>query len=187
MRLAARPFIFLRHGETDWNRERLCLGQADRPLTALGRRQARAARSRLRGLGISAVFHSPLARAAETAAILSAGLGLAPIAEPGLIEACLGEKEGRPEEDPEDDFIARWFAGEDIPGAEPYSAFRRRIISGANRCLLSAPDGLPLLVAHYAVYAALSDSLGYGTAGIDHCIPCRFEPDRAGWSVQPCG
>jgi broad specificity phosphatase PhoE len=187
MTLAPRPFLYLRHGETDWNRDGLCLGRADRPLTGLGRRQARAARPRLSGLGISAIFHSPLERAAETACILGEGLGLSPVAEPALSEACLGEKEGCPETDPEDDFIARWLAGGDIPGAEPYDAFRRRVVSGVNRCLLGVPDGLPLLVAHYAVYAALSDSVGYGPGGIGHCIPSRFEPHRTGWSIRPCG
>ena len=55
-----RPFYFMRHGEADWNVERMCIGQLDRPLTARGRTQAEDARRHCAELEISAVFHSPL-------------------------------------------------------------------------------------------------------------------------------
>ncbi len=59
--------IFVRHGEPDYALD--CL-------TPAGRAQAEAAAERLRGEGISAVYASPMGRAAETAACTARLLGL---------------------------------------------------------------------------------------------------------------
>jgi len=57
-------YIYLvRHGEHQDAEQ----GVADGPLSARGRRQAEALADRLSGLPLSAVWHSPLERAAETA------------------------------------------------------------------------------------------------------------------------
>ena len=60
-------FIFIRHGEPDYQHD--CL-------TETGRKQALAAAERLREEGISGIWSSPLGRAAETAQATSAALGL---------------------------------------------------------------------------------------------------------------
>ena len=57
------PFFFLRHGETDWNRERRLQGNIDVPLNATGLAQAEAAAKRLVGAGVATIVASPLARA----------------------------------------------------------------------------------------------------------------------------
>jgi probable phosphoglycerate mutase len=67
---------FVRHGETDWNREPArCQGWADVPLNDAGRRQAREQGSRLRGAGIQTIVSSHLRRAAETAELIREQLG----------------------------------------------------------------------------------------------------------------
>jgi probable phosphoglycerate mutase len=67
------PLVFIRHGETDWNRELRLQGQRDIPLNALGRRQAtrngRAVAGILAGGGWSCVS-SPLRRTVETALLV---------------------------------------------------------------------------------------------------------------------
>ena len=67
---------FVRHGETDWNREPVrCQGWADVALNEAGRRQAREQGLRLRGAGIQAIVSSHLRRARETAELIHHLLG----------------------------------------------------------------------------------------------------------------
>lgn len=100
-----RRFFFVRHGETDWNREGRLQGGRDTALNALGRRQAAAAGSTLRRLlsdrALAApelpFVASPLARTRDTMGLLRAGLGLPP--EPygtddRLVELSFGRWEG---------------------------------------------------------------------------------------------
>lgn len=61
----------IRHGETEWNRAQRLQGTQDVPLNGTGLAQARRLASRFRDLRVSAVLSSPLARARETALIIS--------------------------------------------------------------------------------------------------------------------
>jgi len=72
--------IFLaRHGETEWNRVGRWQGSTDIPLSEVGRDQALALAERLRGRGITEAHASDLSRARETAEIVAAALGVAPV------------------------------------------------------------------------------------------------------------
>lgn len=117
---------FVRHGESEWVAEGRFQGQGDPPLSELGRRQALltarriARRARRPPLPLPAgpplsIVHSPLQRAAETAALIgravSTGRGDAALpepvpltAEPGLLEIGQGEWEGLPGAE----VVARW-------------------------------------------------------------------------------
>ena len=77
-RLSRMPtmLVLVRHGETDWNRERRFQGHADTPLNDAGRRQAGELAAHLRSERLSTVYTSPLRRASETATIVAAELGL---------------------------------------------------------------------------------------------------------------
>ena len=92
--MAATTILLVRHGETDWNREGRFQGHADPPLNELGREQAADLAERLAGDGIAAVYTSDLRRAAETAAIVAARLGLPVSAHAGLREIDVGEFQG---------------------------------------------------------------------------------------------
>ncbi len=64
---------FVRHGETDYNRDDVMQGRGvDMPLNATGRAQAEALAGRLAGVPFDIVFTSPLRRATETTAVLAA-------------------------------------------------------------------------------------------------------------------
>lgn len=177
-------FYFLRHGETDWNRLGLCVGQVDRELSDAGRRQALAAARVVEKLGISRVVHSPLSRAAETARIVSGNLSCAISSDEDLREACLGVREGMPECDPSDDFISRWIAGADIPGAERFEAVQARAVRAVERSARAAGGGATLLVSHWGVFAALSLRLCANLQDPAHCAVYRFMPVRGGWQIS---
>lgn len=85
------PVLLVRHGPTAWNASGRIQGQIDIPLSPRGRAEvlrwrlpARYAQARL--------FSSPLARARETAEILT---GRAPTTDPRLCEMSWGRFEGR--------------------------------------------------------------------------------------------
>ncbi len=74
-------FWFMRHAESEGNRDRQMQGRQHSRLTKVGRDQAREAGHWLLGRGVTRVLASPLERAAETAAIVAAEAGL-PAPEP---------------------------------------------------------------------------------------------------------
>ncbi len=88
----SQRIIVVRHGETEWSREKRHTGRTDLPLTAEGRAQAGSLVARLAGLTFAAVFVSPLQRARETCAI--AGFGDRAVVDPDLIEWDYGEFDG---------------------------------------------------------------------------------------------
>src|SRR4051794_13855370 len=65
--------LLMRHGQSEWNAIGRWQGQADSPLTDLGRAQARAVARSLPP--VDAVFASDLSRARETAEIIVSVLG----------------------------------------------------------------------------------------------------------------
>ena len=86
---------FVRHGETDWNRDGRIQGFADVPLSSIGREQARELAASLGGRPIGAIYASDLRRALETAEPLATRLGLEVVATPALRERDFGANEGR--------------------------------------------------------------------------------------------
>lgn len=180
-----RPFYFLRHGEADWNVDRMCIGQLDRPLTARGRAQAADARRHCAALDICAVFHSPLSRAADTAALVMRGRSIVLRTDDGLLEACLGVKQGAREDDAADPFLRNWIGGAPIDEAETYLGFQKRVCEAVNRCLeAAAPSGAPLIVAHAGVYHALRDAMGAPVGRVFHCVPYGHQPFDNDWRIE---
>lgn len=97
------PIYFLRHGETDWNRERRIQGQIDIALNARGREQARKMAAKLAEVMPAPdgfhLYSSPLQRARQTMAAVLAAYGLPETEvthDARLKELSFGEVEGRP-------------------------------------------------------------------------------------------
>lgn len=90
----ATTIFLVRHGETDWNRERRVQGHADRPLNEVGREQAAALAAELAGESIDAVYASDLVRARDTALAVASALGLEVVPHAGLREKHFGTWEG---------------------------------------------------------------------------------------------
>jgi broad specificity phosphatase PhoE len=87
--------IFVRHGQTEVNREGRLQGRLDAPLTALGREQARHVATGLAGSAATAVVTSPLRRAADTAHEIASVLGVEVELDDRLVEVDYGEWDGR--------------------------------------------------------------------------------------------
>lgn len=91
------PLYLLRHGQTDWNRDRRVQGQMESDLTDLGREQAARQGAILCALSLPpgiAAFASPQRRTRQTAEIALAAAGLVPVYDDRLKEVYLGPWEG---------------------------------------------------------------------------------------------
>jgi probable phosphoglycerate mutase len=151
--------LLVRHGQSEWNAEGRWQGQADPPLTDLGRLQAREA---ARALGtVDAVWASDLQRAVETATIIADQLGVGPVVvDPDLRERDAGEFSGltRPE-------IAARFPGylddgRRPPGWEPDEALVARALRALHAIAAEVPGGDVLVITHGGLVYALEQHLG---------------------------
>ena len=181
-----QPFLFLRHGQSTANRDRVIAGSTDAELTGLGEAQAQEAAVALAGSGIRRIVASPQRRALRTAEIVAEALGLPIATDPGLVERHWGAWEGRLVADRPDYFM--------VPeGGESWEAFRDRAWAACEPILAAGPPPLAgplLIVAHAGIMRVLRDRLGLGfeARGVGNGLPMRFTPpDSAGlpWRVEP--
>jgi broad specificity phosphatase PhoE len=122
--------VLVRHGETDWNRERRYQGHADTPLNEAGRAQARELAEILRPEGVSAVYSSPLRRASETARIIADRLGLEARELEPLREIDVGDWQGLTVDEVRTRFPERadvaWHSG--WPNGETHDELAARVV-----------------------------------------------------------
>jgi len=86
------PLVYLaRHGQTAYNAEGRFQGQQAIPLDEVGRAQAVELAARAAGYGFAALWCSPLLRARETADVVAARIGLAPVEDARLMETDAGD------------------------------------------------------------------------------------------------
>ena len=177
-------FYFLRHGQTDWNKQRVCQGKTDVPLNATGLDQARNAKTLLADIPISTVVASPLSRAYRTAEIVNETLNCPLVVVDGLQEMCFGDQEGQPVTASTHEEL---FADACNWGGETIDAFVDRVI-GAVEESLSHP-GPVLVVAHGGVYWAMAKRFGMETGtGIANALPVHIrapENNNGTWSMDP--
>lgn len=83
-----------RHGQTDWNIQHKAQGRSDIPLNETGIKQAEALRDNIKDIEFTAVYASPLKRAAKTAKI-AVGDKYNIIYDDRLMERSFGDYEGK--------------------------------------------------------------------------------------------
>ena len=85
---------FIRHGETDWNKEGKLQGRVDIPLNTDGRHVAELTCEALKEVDFDVAFTSPLMRAYETAEIILKEKSVPIIKDVRIIEVGFGAYEG---------------------------------------------------------------------------------------------
>jgi probable phosphoglycerate mutase len=172
----ATRLLLVRHGQSTWNAAARWQGQADPPLSDLGRLQAKLAATALpdvMGGPLDAIWSSDLQRAADTARIIAAELGPIPVRlDPGLRERDAGEWSGLTRED----IDARYpgyleppekgsgFAASGRrprpPGWEPDEALLGRAVEAFGRIAAAAPGASVLAVTHGGLIYVVEDAFG---------------------------
>lgn len=137
--------LLIRHGESEWNASGRLQGQADPPLSRLGRRQAARVAARLLEEEVDAVVSSDLERAFETASVFAASAGLPVERRADLREVDLGSWTGASRNELERDKAELWrrwrIEGvEGWEGGETYEAAMIRV-TGAIAALAREYDG----------------------------------------------
>jgi broad specificity phosphatase PhoE len=153
-RVDAFALVFLvRHGETEWNRQRRRQGRLDSALSKEGLAGAQRIGACVVNLPVDGVFSSPLGRAATTARISAAQLGMSETIVEDLAEIHHGEMAGLTSSE-----IDQRFPGEmtrrskekyewRFPGGESYADADRRA-SAALSQIASLGARRPLIVSH---------------------------------------
>lgn len=157
--ITQQSFYFVRHGQTECNRQRIFTGRTDIPINAQGVQQAQAAGRLLRHHPIVSICSSPMKRARQTTDAICQQLDLKPpiFFEDNLREVCMGTLEGAPVW--EQEAMVHWLEGRiTVAGAETAQDFHARVARGVN-AVLQRPHPV-LIVAHSAVYRAVRKCIG---------------------------
>lgn len=137
--------LLARHGRTRWNVEERRLGRTDIPLDEAGQAQADTLRDLLAGVRIDAVYASPLRRAIDTAAPLTAARALPTRIDHDLIEFDYGDYGGTVRQAVRLK-LRRDHLYKAVPGGESLAEAWTRAQRAVERLAVPLRDGAHLLV-----------------------------------------
>ena len=172
-------FLLVRHGQSTYNAEGRWQGQADAPLSHLGRLQAEHA---ARSVGsVDLIVASDLQRARDTAGIIAEAVGVGPVVvEPDLKERSAGEWSGLTRAEIEEAWPGYLDAGDRPPGWEPQDQLLDRAFAALHRLHERHEGAEILVVTHGGVVYAIEEHHGEPWARIGNLEARRLTLDAAG-------
>ena len=192
--------FLIRHGVTEWHRDRRVVGQREVPLSTEGVQQAKATAVALGHIPIGEIISSPMLRAVQTAEIIASQFKADITRDPRLGDLRYGKWEGMSygdvEKTPEYQRILVNLLTEQLPGGEDLTQARDRSIRAIEQALRDAPAGESLAVVSHASILRLILSHYLGTNVVDfyriRLSPCsvsvlKFRDDRELPSVLAVG
>lgn len=183
--------LVLRHGRSEWNAVRRWQGSFDSPLDRVGRSQAAVVADELAAMDVrwSDPVASTLVRAAETADIVAARLGLAPPRlDPRLAEADAGEWQGMTPAEIEAAYPGWLAAHRRPPSFEPFESVVARATDALVDVARSVRDGTTgLVVSHSGLIRSVVRSLGVTDTRIPNLggVWFRLSPIGGSSTVRP--
>ena len=185
--------LFIRHGETDWNRQQRFQGQIDVPLNGTGEQQAARLAQRLAPESHDQLFSSDLQRARQTAAPLAAAWQMPAVAVAGLREQSFGVLEGLDvptiqQRHPE---LWRLWLQQDAdfapPGGESQRQFHQRVVTAVNELAAGAAAAAQgrrvVVVTHGGVLDMLWRTVhGLPLHGLRECAIPNTGVNRLRWA-----
>ncbi|MBX7146830.1 MAG: histidine phosphatase family protein [Alphaproteobacteria bacterium] len=171
MTLVHKSFYFMRHGETDWNKQHRPMGQQDIDLNDRGLQQAKDSIGLLHNIKFTTIVTSPLKRAHQTAEIITRSIPKPIHIIDELKECSWGSIEGKVHHD--ESWFEQWSQNGYINDAEIFNDFSKRVIDGLNHALQL--PGPILVVAHGGVYWAIHKTLSMPFVNLPNCTPVYFQ------------
>lgn len=192
MPMLPHSFYFLRHGETDWNKEGRIQGLTDIPLNQMGRSQAQKAVGLMKTLPIDRIVCSTLDRAHETARIVNQGLQKPLITDANIVERNFGAFEGMDVSAIEKLKAEMMQNGQQPeengypcpPEGESYGDFRARTIKAFTGHLNAFQGQNILFVAHGGLYRVLRRCLFGHADSSPNVQPFHFEKGAEKWILH---
>lgn len=150
---------FVRHGQTDWNKELKIQGQQDVELNEEGMAEAKKLSEKLSGVRFDVAFSSPLKRALKTAEAVYDGKI---ISDERLAERGFGNLEGKSLDG--DDFKRLWSLTEEykLQGTESLENVFSRVESFVDFVRKNYPEKNVLAATHGGVMMAAKHIYGKG-------------------------
>ena len=139
-----------RHGQTDWNVQNKVCGSTNRPLTDVGKEQAKALAERVKELDIDVIIASPMLRAMQTAGAVSLATGIPVMMDDRLREHDYGEFEGF-DRTKEEYWTQKYLFATKFPKGESVLQLAHRVYSIIEDAKKAYPDKKVLFVCHGGV------------------------------------
>lgn len=156
----------IRHGETDWNRQRRFQGREDIPLNENGILQAKQCSNALMGEQFRAIITSPLSRATKTAQIIAQNLGISQIMiEEGITERDFKKVSGMTPKERE-----AFYASGEEDDKEPWEALCNRMFDNMRKYGDLFYNDNILMVSHGASINSVLSILSQGKTGTGKII-----------------
>ena len=180
--------LFIRHGETDWNRQQRFQGHIDVPLNDTGRAQAAQLARRLAAEQHDALFTSDLQRAQQTAAPLAAAWQATPVTLADFREQNFGLLEGLDAATVQAQHPTLWqgwlqqSADFAAPGGESQRQFHTRVLAAVATLAAAHAGRRVVVVTHGGVLDMLWRSAhGLPLAGLRQCHIPNTGVNRMRW------
>jgi broad specificity phosphatase PhoE len=182
--------ILVRHGETEWNRQRRVQGLSNLGLNDTGKKQARALARVLSNKRVDAIYSSPLRRARETTRAIARFHKVGVEILDGLKELDVGEVDGMTYDDMKiyhGEFFNKWmrdFTSVRLPGGGFIPELRDQCCATVQDIVkkerkAESDDRAAIVVTHFfPLMCIICDSMGLDLA---HCR--RLRVDLASISV----
>jgi broad specificity phosphatase PhoE len=186
--------MFIRPGETDWNRNGRWQGWVASPLSELGRRQAEALAKYIRHVELGVLYTSTLRRALQTVELLRPGLNCPVVEDYRLNERGVGLWQGLTIAEmqawyPED--YARLMADKEhfrIPEGESRADVRQRIVAAFNDYMVEDRGEMIGVLSHTVAIKLLLESLIPGVdaeqIGIGNMSVTTIRRADDGWQLM---
>ena len=174
----------IRHGQTDWNKNKITMGRCDIPLNGEGIRQAYFSKELINNYDIDFIICSPLTRARQTADIVNIDRNVKILYDKRITERFLGDLEGNAYPNDNND-IWDININSNKYCVEPMVNFKNRIYGFIEYIMNEYPDKNILVVTHGGVSALFNcyfnDTLYNGTMSdkfLKNCSIAQYSNEK---------